>query len=154
MTEIVSLLCADVWSGCAVWLESPGHFLDRSSFENCCFAKDSIRNMLSNLTQPELSQCSFLLRGQWTIEWLSRAMSGALVRKIFLQTQLPISCHIKEIRRHSPKFTNYLNVFWTIELSQYSKSGSSFSYSEPVAADSDCHWLGNVLYLCLPVWPA
>ena len=42
-----------------------------------------------------------------------------------------------------------------LELSQYSKSGSMFSSSEPVAARSDCSRLGNALSLCLcsPVRP-
>ena len=39
------------------------------------------------------------------------------------------------------------------ELSQYSKSGSMFSSSKPVAALSDCCRLGNALCLCSPVRP-
>ena len=38
-----------------------------------------------------------------------------------------------------------IKIFLTLELSQYSKSGSTFSSSEPVAASSDCHRLGNAL---------
>ena len=42
-----------------------------------------------------------------------------------------------------------------LSLSQYHKSGSTFSSSEPVAASSNCSRLGNTLCLqCLPVQPA
>ena len=39
----------------------------------------------------------------------------------------------------------------TLKLSQYSKSGSRFFSSKPMAASRDCSWLGNTLCLCLPV---
>ena len=47
-----------------------------------------------------------------------------------------------------------IKTLLTLELSQYRKSGSMFSSSEPVAARSDCRRLGNALCLCSPVWPA
>ena len=47
-----------------------------------------------------------------------------------------------------------IKTLLTLELSQYRESGSTFSSSEPVAARSDCHRLGNALCLCLPVCPA
>ena len=46
-----------------------------------------------------------------------------------------------------------IKTFLTLELSQYRKSGSTFSSSEPVAALSNCHQLGIALCLCLPVLP-
>ena len=47
-----------------------------------------------------------------------------------------------------------IKTFLTVELSQYSKSGSTFSSSEPVVASRDCSRLGYSLCLCLPVRPA
>ena len=47
-----------------------------------------------------------------------------------------------------------IKTWLTLELSQYRKSGSMFSSSEPVAASSDSSRLGNTLCLCLPVQPA
>ena len=47
-----------------------------------------------------------------------------------------------------------IKIFLTLELSQYCNSGSNFSSSEPVVASSDCSWLRNTLYLCLPIQPA
>ena len=52
------------------------------------------------------------------------------------------------------RYLQSIKTFLTIELSQYRKSGSMFSSSEPVAARSDCHRLGNALCLCSPVRPA
>ena len=40
------------------------------------------------------------------------------------------------------------------KVTQYRKSGSMFSSSEPVAACSNCRRLGNALRLCSPVRPA
>ena len=59
----------------------------------------------------------------------------------------------KKVTHCCPKFTNH-KTFLTLELSQYCKSGSMSSSSEPVAACSYCCWLGNTLCLCLPVQPA
>ena len=43
-----------------------------------------------------------------------------------------------------------IKTLLTLELSQYHKSGSTFSQSEPVAASSNFCQLGNSLCLCLP----
>ena len=52
------------------------------------------------------------------------------------------------------QYLQSIKTFFALELSQYSKSGSIFSSSEPVAASSDCSQLGNTLRLCLPILPA
>ena len=52
------------------------------------------------------------------------------------------------------QYLQSIKTFLTVELSHYSKSGSTFSSSEPVAARSDCRRLGNALCLCSPVQPA
>ena len=52
------------------------------------------------------------------------------------------------------RYLQSIKTFLTIELSQYRKSGSMFSSSEPVAACSNCRRLGNALRLCSPVRPA
>ena len=58
-----------------------------------------------------------------------------------------------KICRHGPISTKH-KTFFTVELSQYRKSGSKFSSSKLVAARSDCRRLGNALCFCLPVRPA
>ena len=40
-----------------------------------------------------------------------------------------------------------IKTLLTLELSQYHKSGSIFSSSEPVEASSDCSLLGNTLFV-------
>ena len=47
-----------------------------------------------------------------------------------------------------------IKTLFTLELSQYCKTGSIFSSSEPVAASSDCSRLEKALCLCLLVQPA
>ena len=47
-----------------------------------------------------------------------------------------------------------IKTFLTLKLSPYRKIGSAFCSSEPFAARSDCHRLGNVLCWCSPVLPA
>ena len=67
----------------------------------------------------------FTQRSIWLIERLSEAMGTALVGNNFSPSPSKISFHMKrkEVTRRGP-----------IELSQYRKSGSMFSSSEPVAA--------------------
>ena len=57
----------------------------------------------------------------------------------------------------NPKFTNSKDLFdsSTTSVWQLSNSGSTFSSSEPVAAHSNCSWLGKVLFCaCLSDQPA
>ena len=49
------------------------------------------------------------------------------------------------------QYLQSIKTFLTLGLSQYRKSGSTFSSSEPVATSSDCCRLGNTLCLCLPI---
>ena len=49
----------------------------------------------------------------------------------------------KIIHRHGPKFISHKNLL-TLELSQYHKSDSTFSSTEPVAANSNYIRLGNI----------
>ena len=88
------------------------------------------------------------------IERFSEAMGAALVGNNF--SQILWKFHFtwkKKVTRRGPKFTKYKTLF-SLELSQYRKSGSMFSSSEPFAARSDCSRLGNALCLCSPVRPA
>ena len=57
-------------------------------------------------------------------------------------------------KKKRPEIYKALKPFLNLELSQYSKSGSMVSSSEPAAARSDCRRLGNALCLCWPVRPA
>ena len=78
------------------------------------------------------------------IERLSEEMSVTLVGNKFWRTPSKIS-FTRENPVICPKFTNHLNTFLTLELSQRRKSASTFSSSEQVAASSACHRLGNTL---------
>ena len=49
------------------------------------------------------------------------------------------------------RYLQSIKTLLTLELSQYRKSNSTFSSSEPVAASSYCRRLGNALCLCSPV---
>ena len=95
----------------------------------------------------------FLLRDQCMIARLSEAMGAALVGNNC--SPIPWKFHfqipMKENLSSRPDiYTLVIKTFLTVELSQYRKSGSTFFSSEPVAARSDCHRLGNAS----PVRPA
>ena len=96
----------------------------------------------------------FLLRDQWLIERLSEAMGAALVGNNF--SPIPSKFHFTWKKKWLVAARNLQSIktLLTLELSQYRKSGSMFSSSEPVAASSDSSRLGNTLCLCLPVQPA
>ena len=88
-----------------------------------CFGRQCVR--LGNNFSPIPSKISFHMKKKWLVAGLAA---------LYLQS-------IKTV------------TLLTLELSQYSKSGSMFSSSKPVAASSKCSWLRNTLCLCLPVRP-
>ena len=77
-------------------------------------------------------------------------MGAALVGNNLSLIPLKISFHMKKIVTcHGPISTIFVVVvvqsiktFLTVKLSQYRKSGSTFSLSEQVAASSNCRQLG------------
>ena len=74
---------------------------------------------------------------------IEEAMSVALVCDNFSPVPSKISFHMeKQVTRCGPISTKH-STFLTLELSQYRKSGSTFSSSEPVAARCDCRRLGT-----------
>ena len=79
------------------------------------------------------------------IKRLSEAMGAALVGNNFLPIPLKFSFHMKKklIGLVAAQYLQSIKAFLTLKLSQYRKSGSTFSSSEPVAARSDCRRLGN-----------
>ena len=89
----------------------------------------------------------FLLRNQWLIEGLSEAMGAALVGNNFS----PIFILKKTKWLVAAQNLQSIKTLLTLELSQYCKSGSMFSSSEPVASSSDWSRLGNALCLYLPI---
>ena len=142
--DIISkLLRVAIWSSCAVWFKSEQTPFPLTGLQFRPTALHRIRNMLF------CSNVIFFLRDQWLIDRLSEAMGAALVGKNFSPIQLKFSFHMKKKGTClGPKLTKHWNL-----LSQYHKSGSMFSSSEPVDAHSDCSRLGNTLCLCLPVLP-
>ena len=88
------------------------------------------------------------------IEILSESMGAALDlgRQQLLADSIEISFHMKKKKRLvATGNLQSIKTFLALELSQYRKSGSIFSSSEPVSARSDCRLLGNVLCLYSPV---
>ena len=96
----------------------------------------------------------FLLRDERMIERFSEAMGAALVGNNFSQILWKFHFKWKKKWLVAARNVQSIKTLLTLELSQYRKSGSMFSSSEPVAALSDCCRLGNALYLCSPVRPA
>ena len=77
-------------------------------------------------------------------------------RQQFLTNSTKIFISDKKKWLIATRYLKRIKIFLTLELSQYRKSGSTFSSSEPVAArtGSDCRLLGNALCLCSLVQPA
>ena len=80
-------------------------------------------------------------------------MGAALVSNIFPPIPSKFSFHMKKKWLVAARYLQSikLETFLTVQLSQYSKSGGTFSSSEPVVANSDCSRLGKTLYLGLSV---
>ena len=98
----------------------------------------------------------FLLRDKWMIERFSEAMGAALVGNNFSPILWNFHFTWKKKWLVAARNLQSIKTLLALELSQYRKSGSMFSSSEPVAARSDCRRLGNALPVCLcsPVRPA
>ena len=73
---------------------------------------------------------------------LSEAMGAALVGEIFVTHEKKSRLVAQTVAAQN---LQSIKTLLTLELSQYRKSGSMFSSSEPVAARSDCRRLGNAL---------
>ena len=84
----------------------------------------------------------------------SEAMGGALVDNNFWLIPSESYFLMKKNSVVTARYLQSIKTFLTVELSQYRKSGSTFSPSEPLAARSDCRLLGNTLCFCSPVRPA
>ena len=65
---------------------------------------------------------------------LSEAMGAALVGNNFWPIPSEFHFPMKKEYVVSARYLQSIKTFFTVELSQYSKSGSTFSSSEPVAA--------------------
>ena len=72
------------------------------------------------------------------IERLSEAVGTAVVSNKFSAIPLKISFHMKTKRLVTAQNLQSIKNFLTFELSQYRKSGSTFSSSEQFAAHCDC----------------
>ena len=81
---------------------------------------------------------------------VERSYGHGFGRQQLLANSIEILFHMKKKAAWN---LQSINTFLTLEPSQYSKSGSMFSSSEPVAARSDCSRVGNALCLCSPVRP-
>ena len=153
--DIVSkLLHATIWSSCAVQFESEqtpipwtgrrlrSAALHRIQFKTCGFVPMSYFYSETNEWLQDWAQ-------QWVLLW-SATTSSQFHRNHWIS--LPMKKKLSSLPRAN--IYKELKTFLTVELSQYCKSGSTFSSSKPVTASSDCSRLGNILCLCLPVLPA
>ena len=120
----------------------------------CCFAQDLIRNMWICFYALFFSETN-----KWLKDWAKQAQlwsitsSGETYQKISFR----IPYWKKKSERKSVVTAHNLQgikTFWTLKLSQYRKSGSTFSSSKPVGASSDWHRFRNALCWCSPFSPA
>ena len=90
----------------------------------------------------------FLLVPQWLIERLSSAMGAALVGNNFSPIPSKLSFHNKKWLVVAQIFRNLQSIktLLTLELSQYSKKGSTFSSTEPL----DSWGLLSCFACCVP----
>ena len=87
------------------------------------------------------------------IERFSKAMGAALVGNNFSPILWKFYFTWKKKWLVAAQDLQSIKTLLTLELSQYRKSGSMFTSSEPVTALSDCSRLGNALCLCSPLSP-
>ena len=158
MPDIVSkLLCAAIWSCCAVWFESEqmtfsktGCRLRSGALQMIQFGtrlQQAVLLLCHNFTQS-LSQRSI---NDWKIEsmvqlWFvitSRSIENFLVHFAWKRSVLSL-----------PESYNAQKPFWLSNWVRISSVVARFSSSKPVSAQSDCSWLRNAMCLCFPIWPA
>ena len=87
---------------------------------------------------------------EWSKDWvklLARLWSATTSRRFHRKFHITY----KKKWLVAALYLQSIKTFLTLELSQYLKSGSMFSSSEPVAASSDCCPLRNALCLISPV---
>ena len=135
MPDTVSkLLHAAIWSCCAVQLESEQTPISRT----CHWFRSAALQCLDRI---QFRTCCFVpvIFCSETNDWLN---DGAKNGHCFGQQQI------------NALNLQIIKTLLTLELSQYRKSGTTFSSNEQVAASSNCCWLRSALCLCLPVQPA
>ena len=84
------------------------------------------------------------------IERFSKAMGVLWFANNFSPIPSKFSFHMKKKWLFAAQNLQSIKTLLTLELSQYSKSGSIFSSSEPVAAISDCRQLGQLCVCASP----
>ena len=142
MPDIVSkLLRASIWSSSAVWFEleqTPVSLTGRG------FGSVALHRVL-------LGICCFVLMSYFyseTYEWSKKwAKLWSLLWSATTFCQFYWKFHLASNKKWfvAAWYLKSIKPLLTLELSQYGKSGSMFSSSEPVAASSDCSRLGNAL---------
>ena len=149
--DIVSkLLRAAIWSCCAVRFES----------EQTPFPRAGRRLRSAALHRIRFGTCGFVPMSyfysetnEWSKDWvklLARLWSATTSRRFHRKFHITY----KKKWLVAALYLQSIKTFLTLELSQYLKSGSIFSSSNPVTACSHCCRLWTALCLRLPVWPA
>ena len=85
----------------------------------------------------------FLLRDEWMIERFSEAMGAAVVGNNISQILWKFHFTWKKMWLVAAWNLQSIKTLLALDSSQYRKSGSMFSSTEPVAASSDCCWLSG-----------
>ena len=120
---------------CSIKIWADALSSDRSSIQTCCFAQDSIRNMLF------CSYVIFLLRDQWMIARLSEAMGAALVGNNFSPIPSKFSFHMKKKSDSSrPEIYKALKPYWLLNWFSIARVVACFpqaSRSRPSATAAD-----------------
>ena len=153
MPDIVSKhLCTPIRSCCPVLLES----------EQTPFPWKGRRLGSAALNRIQFGTCSLFLCYIFTQRPMNDCKIEQSYRHCFGQQQL-LANSIENFISHEKKkllvgvvaaqYLQSIKTFLTVELSQYSKSGSTFSSSEPVAVSSNCSRIANVMCLCTPFQP-
>ena len=96
--------------------------------------------------------CHMFTQGPMTDTKIEQSYGRCLGRQQLLAISMEISFRVKKQKRLvAALYLQSIKTLLTLELRQYSKSGSMFSSCVPVAASSDCSRLGNTIGLCSPV---
>ena len=120
----------------------------------CCHCSSSPIDQTSKSEDWELEMCDRSSRSSYG--WLVSNTAGDCLQRQIAKSNLLFGSLVTSRKKWlvTTRSLQSLKTFLTLKLSQYCKSGSTFSSSEPVAARSDCSrlgiWVGNTLCLCSP----
>ena len=156
---VSKLLCAAIWSRCAVRFESEqtpfqvprtGRRLRSAALHRIRFG--TLHRIRFGTTL--LFLCHIFTKRPMNDRKIEQIHGRGFGRQQLLAHSMEISFPMKKKSVVTARYLQRFKPFLIVELSQFRRRGSTFSSSEPVAARSDCRRLRNTLCLCSPVQPA